>query len=727
MDNNFFNKTLNADRIDNIANEVNSILQQNRQTENTAYNPHGSSDSHYVPTDAEIAASYDMLDNACDVQSLPELDFDSELNKEQRSAVESTEGAVLLIAGAGTGKTKTLVFRLANIIKQGTSPRRILLLTFTTKAAKEIMDRTTSMLGPAAEGVIACNYHAFCVRLLRQYSADVGLSPNFVIHDSGDSTVTINLVRSNVEKASESDFPKAAELKTLFSSHVNKGMSLDFLIDNEYTNMEPYKAEIKGLFCEYSDYKLSHSVLDYDDLLFYANKLLRENPSIAREVSDSLDYIMVDEYQDSNGLQLDFLRALRQFDNKNICVVGDDQQCIYGFRGSKFENILNFPEHFAPCNTIILTNNYRSNQEILDVANSVISKAKQKFPKDLVGQYHVEHKPLHVITSNSSSEAEYVVSKICELYDQGEDMSEIGILARGSADTVFIEALLQKINWATFQKFGGQKFLEMSEVGDIFAFLKVLVNPNDEVSWFRLFQLCSNIGPVYAKRLTSGITSNGIDELLDKKHTSKKYGKDLPGLHASITSLVGLPLLSQITKLVTEIYPDIVVSAIDASTKKTASKKAEEEREFMYKVENKLYKLIDISKGFETAAEMISSLTLEPSDASPDVTDKITISTIHSSKGLEFKHVFIVSCVDTSFPSVRQSKVLTPYTTQKMDNELEEERRVFYVAVTRAKNFLHMVSPKEIMKFGKINKTDTSRFLEEIYLENEDMLNQIYY
>jgi DNA helicase-2/ATP-dependent DNA helicase PcrA len=667
--------------------------------------------------------NFDKLNNLLQ-SNIKKIDHASILNKKQLEAVETTEGPVLVIAGAGSGKTKMLTHRLSKLIEDGIDPANILLLTFTNKAANEMKTRAKQMLDERCDKVTACTYHSFCANILRRYAHNINLEPNFIIHDTEDTSDTIKLIITIEGHSKEKEFPKAKDLANIFSTHINKGYSFDDIVDIEYPKYEDYVKDIYHIYKEYNKYKQEHNILDYDDLLMKINELLENNEDVRKFLSDKYKYIMVDEYQDSNFLQLQMLILLRSYENKNICVVGDDMQSIYGFRGSEFKNIINFPKQFEGTKLIILDTNYRSNQEILDLSNQITANATEKYEKNLVGLRHKGEKPKLVAIDSSSNGAKYVLAKIIEYMENGTSLNDIAVLTRGSNDSYELEALIAQINKnydIQYQKFGGIKFLEKSHIKDIMAYLKILVNIKDEISWFRIFQLYPNIGPVYARKLTLGIIENGIEELNKDKHKNKKYGQYLSKIYETYTALLDLEFQEQLDKIINKYYKEVRNLSIEVSSSTESAKKAESKEVKSDIDEAQL--LIELAEGYKTANSFLTDMTLEAKQK--DIPDEIlTISTIHSAKGLEYKVVFILNCVDGTFPWVKKPTSSHPEALKRVESDIEEERRVFYVALTRAKDDLYLICPKMGIKYGTYQKYEISRFLSEdnIYKNYTDII-----
>lgn len=641
-------------------------------------------------------------------------DYKERLNEEQIKAVETTEGSVLIIAGAGSGKTTTLIDRTAHIINKGCPAERILMLTFTNKAANEMKERGEKLLDARFKGVVACTYHSFCANILRKTSQYIGINNNFTIADPGDISDLISLLRGTMGYSKLKGFPKSKELVTMFSAEVNRCEKLESIIENEYPQFEGFLEEIIKLRDAFIAYKKEKSIYDYDDLLTYMNILFKKCPKIGETIADRFLYIMVDEYQDSNIPQLEFLRHMRSFKHKNICAVGDDQQSIYLFRGSQFQNILNFPKHFAPCEVIILDKNYRSNQEILDISNAVIERATQKFDKQLKGFRKKGELPKIVRVPDTYYEANWVVNEILRyIEEKNMPLSEIAVLSRGSTDSSEIEALLTKCSKKKnlpYKKYGGTKFLDRAVVKDIFAYLKVIVNPLDEIAWFHIFQLYPNIGPVYAKRLSDGISKNGIEELNDKKHKTKKYGEYLGHLYECYTKTKSMEFIDMLDAIINKYYKEIREKTIGLmNTTENGKKVAEIELNSDLEAAKILQ---DLGQHYTNPSKFLADLTLEAKGPN-ETKDAITISTVHSAKGLEFKVVFVLNCVEGTMPWVKPPKAETDAAYQRVADELEEERRVLYVALTRAKDDLYIMWPEFMIKFGQGYDGKLSRFLME--------------
>lgn len=639
----------------------------------------------------------------------------SGMNDQQLEAVTTTDGPVLIIAGAGTGKTFTLINRMSYIITSGFArPEEILMLTFTNKAAREMVSRATEKIGDDCGRVKACTYHSFCSHILRIYADKAGILKDFIVIDPADAKDAINLIKSRAGYSKEKDFPKSDLIINIFSYATNTGESISNIMTAFYPSYSERIGDVKDIYEMYTNYKTNNGMLDYDDLLQYTNDLLRSNKEIAQKLSDMYKYIMVDEYQDSNILQLEFLKLLRGFDNKNLCVVGDDFQSIYSFRGANFKNIIDFPNQFDGCKVIILDKNYRSVQPVLDLANAITAGAKEKYDKHLFSDKVSNVKPIIVNTYDTYDQAKFVVSSIIKNHQNGVPYHDMAVLARAGYHTNEVEAVIAQVTASIkipYKKFGGTKFMEKGFVKDIFAYLKILTNLDSELSWFRILQLYPNIGLVYAKKITDGIKTNGIEELNDPKYTKNKYGKYLPEIYKFYNYIKDLEFMEQIRYLVNDYYYEVIKDAIENKAITDSSKIVEMEE--LKDAIKQAQVLITMSEGYKTISSFVNDIMLEVPD-DKDNNDYLTVSTVHSAKGLEFKDVYIVDCVNGCFPPVEKRPPTDSYlAVKRCEEEKEEERRIFYVAITRAKENLYLMYPGRMNVQGLYVQANLSIYLEE--------------
>jgi DNA helicase-2/ATP-dependent DNA helicase PcrA len=618
----------------------------------------------------------------------------SKLNDEQRRAVEHGGGKpLLIIAGAGSGKTNTLAHRVANLVLNGADPRRILLMTFSRRAAAEMSRRveriTRESLGDHGRVMAdaltwAGTFHGIGARLLREYAEQVGLDPAFTIHDREDSADLMNLVRHELGYSrTESRFPTKGTCVAIYSRCVNSRADLASVLQRAFPWCAVWEAELKKLFAAYVEAKQSQNVLDYDDLLLYWSECLSD-PMLAAEMSGRFDHFLVDEYQDTNHLQSDILLALTP-QGRGLTVVGDDAQAIYSFRSANVRNILDFPGQFEPpASVITLDQNYRSTQGILSAANSVIGLARERFTKDLWTERNSADLPLLVNVRDEAYQAAYIAHRVLENRERGVTLKEQAVLFRTSHHSGPVEIELTRRN-IPFVKFGGLKFLDSAHVKDLLALLRFAQNPRDRVSGFRVLQLLPGIGPSSAKTVLDSLdkAAEPIAALEDAPRPSRA-GDDWNAFVQTVrdiaSSRAGWPCELECARTWYEphlkrIHEDAVPRRAD------------------------LLQLEQIARGYSSRERFLTELTLDPPDATSDQAgvplrdeDYLILSTIHSAKGQEWKSVFVLNVVDGCIPSD-----LGTGTTE----EIEEERRLLYVALTRAKDELQVIVPQRFFTHGQ--------------------------
>ena len=467
----------------------------------------------------DISAKKYVLKKDPGIQQESVVDYKSELNEAQYQAVIHTHGSVLVIAGAGSGKTRTLVYRVARLIKSGIKPDNILLLTFTRKSAQEMLNRASTILDSRCDNVAGGTFHSFANLILRKYSTFLELNSTFTILDRSDSEDVINLLRGRFLDLKERRFPRKSTIADIYSKAVNKNTAIAEIVEAEYPNFMKCTDKIIEICEEYNKYKRTNSLLDYDDLLLYLKTLLTSNESVRRKLSDHYKYIMIDEYQDTNSLQADIVRLLA-YTHNNVMAVGDDSQSIYSFRGANFKNIINFPELFEGTKIIKLEQNYRSSQEILDLTNEVIKFAQEKYTKNLFTTIKNGARPAVISATDQQTEAEFVSQRILELIEEGMPLNNIAVLARSSRITYTLEIELNK-KGIPFRKFGGFKFIETAHIKDIISHLRVVVNKEDQISWNRILLLIDGIGIKASSRLIPLLTDGTARNTLPVINKSK--------------------------------------------------------------------------------------------------------------------------------------------------------------------------------------------------------------
>jgi DNA helicase-2/ATP-dependent DNA helicase PcrA len=613
------------------------------------------------------------------------------LNVEQRRAVEHGGASLdapplLIIAGAGSGKTNTLAHRVAHLIAGGVDPRRILLLTFSRRAAVE-MQRRVARIAAHALGARAGlmtdalawsgTFHAIGARLIREYAPDIGLDGGFTIHDREDSADLINLVRHELDFSNtHKRFPMKGTCLSICSRVVNAEAPLGEVLGSAFPWCAEWEGELRTLFGAYVEAKQTQNVLDYDDLLLYWAQMMAEG-AIAQHVAARFDHVLVDEYQDTNRLQASILLALKP-NGRGLTVVGDDAQSIYSFRAATVRNILDFPGHFSPkADVVTLERNYRSTQPILAAANAVIDLARERFTKNLWSDRASAERPYLVHVSDDTAQAGYVVERILEERERGTALKAQAVLFRASHHSAGLEVELTRRN-IPFVKFGGLKFLEAAHIKDVLAFLRWAENPRDRVSGFRVAQLLPGIGPSTAARLLDRVAETGdphraVDEFKPPAAAAEHWPDFAATLGLVRAKAAGWPAELD---LVVRWYAGHLERRYDDAVARHAD----------------LAQLAQIAATSPSRERFLTELTLDPPDATSTEAgaplldeDYLILSTIHSAKGQEWTSVFVLNTVDGCIPS-DLAVGSTP--------EIEEERRLLYVAMTRARDQLHLMVPQ---------------------------------
>ena len=620
------------------------------------------------------------------------------LNKFQYEAVMHDKGPALLLAGAGTGKTRTLIYRVAHLIESGVSPESILLLTFTNKAANEMKERAEKMLKEKC-GITACTYHSFCVKMLRFYGKMAGISPDFTIISGPDEADIIDIVKSELNFQKLKNMPSASVFASMLSTCVNKRLTLEELLkEQKYWRFRQNERKLLLLREETKKYKEEHNLFNYDDILLKFDQMLTDYSNIARRIEDTYRYIMVDEYQDTNTLQDSIIRKIRT-KNTNLMVVGDDMQSIYKFRGADVQNILSFPKRYTDCKVIYLTENYRSSQEILNLANHVMTNATEGYQKNLRAQFSSQELPKVYGVNDTKTEAEFVLNRIKAKHAEGIPYNDICVLYRNSFQSYELEVLLNKAG-LDFEKYGGIRFLDRAHIKDVLAFLRIYTNPSDELAWFRILQLHIGIGKVYARNISRKCLEYGPEYLIDDCHKRKKYGVHIRKLYDEIQSWEGKEFL-EILKSSCAYYAKTLENTI-RNKKVDSESDREESLQDLEKNKEDITILQEMAKDYDSALAFLDATTLDATKSKGNEEDKLVLSTIHSVKGLEYDTVILLDCIDEILPSAR-------YIGSPEDNE---DVRCMYVAVTRAKNTLYMMVPKIALKYGKAIPGDLSRYIE---------------
>jgi DNA helicase-2/ATP-dependent DNA helicase PcrA len=628
------------------------------------------------------------------------------LNPRQRAAVEHGDAPLLVIAGAGSGKTNTLAHRVAALIRRGADPRAILLLTFSRRAAVEMTRRIQQHAGARAAALEwAGTFHAIGARLLREYAARIGLNPAFTIHDREDSADLMALARHELDlTATDKRFPLKGTCLAIYSRVVNSELTLAEVLARSFPWCAGWEGELKKLFAAYVEAKQKQNVLDYDDLLLYWASMMQA-PALATEISARFAHVLVDEYQDTNRLQASVLLRLAP-DGRGLTVVGDDAQSIYAFRGATVRNILEFPQRFAPPATIVaLEQNYRSTQSILDAANAVIGLATERYTKNLHTERGAGARPRLVTVADEAVQARYVVDHVLAQREEGVALRSQAVLFRASHHSLPLELELARRN-VPFVKFGGLKFLEAAHVKDLLATLRFAQNPRDRVAGFRAIQLLAGLGPRHAGKMLDALAAESSCGFADVDAIPPAV---LPAWAAFAAALgdagaAGSRWPADFERLCTWYLGELPRLYEDAEPRGAD-----------------IRQLARLATTYPNRERFLTELTLDPPGATSDEAgvplrdeDYLILSTIHSAKGQEWTSVSVLNVVDGCLPSDLATGTSA---------EIEEERRLLYVAMTRAKDQLDLVVPQRFYVSAQSGHGDRhvygsrSRFIPEALLD----------
>lgn len=619
------------------------------------------------------------------------------LNEAQYAAVTHGNGPVLVIAGAGSGKTRTLVYRMAYLIEQGIPPESIMLLTFTRRSAQEMLYRAAQLTDQSCRRVIGGTFHATSNMLLRQHGHHLGFPPGFTIIDRGDAEGIINLIKSSLGLSGAGKrFPSKRIVMNLLSGSINKARPVEELVFESHVHLSEFIEDFRKIRDHYTQFKLNHGLMDYDDLLINWQRLLAESDQAGTDISNRFQYILVDEYQDTNLIQAEIVRLLAR-DHDNVMVVGDDAQSIYSFRGADFHNIMRFPDQFPGTRIIKLEQNYRSTQPILNLTNCIIEQAEEKFTKSLFSEIEGEVRPEVYSGANESAEARFIVDTIDKLIKEDTPKNEIAILFRSGFHSYKLEMELTS-RYIDFEKRGGLKLTESAHIKDALSFLRIQVNPWDSLSWNRILLQLEKVGPKTAQRILATIS-----ETDDPAAALAEY-KPAPGWKEGFQKL--LELVQRLRRpgltpggqfdLILEYYTPIFEKIYHDDYPKR-SKELDHIRALIGGYGD-LQSFVD-----DTALDPPETGTAEQKSATEE--GRLILSTIHSAKGLEFDAVFVIGLAEGRFPHQRAVP----------GEQWEEERRLLYVAATRAKKHLFLTYPRKLMTPDrKYHHTVMSPLLREI-------------
>ncbi len=616
----------------------------------------------------------------------------NELNAQQLAAVQHGTGEqagdtrpLLVIAGAGSGKTSTLAHRVADLIRHGADPQRMMLLTFSRRAAQEMERRVAGVLQkalglPATQTLPSLpwsgTFHSIGARLLREYAGRIGLEESFTIHDRGDAEDLMGMVRHDIGLSeTKNRFPLKGTCLGIYSRVLNTRDPLERVLQEIYPWCSQWESELKQLFGAYAEAKQQQNVLDYDDLLLFWAEMMAE-PQLAQEVGERFDHLLVDEYQDTNRLQSEIILAMKPT-GQGVTVVGDDAQSIYSFRGATVRNILDFPHQFTqPARVVTLDRNYRSTQPILDASNAVIAAARERHAKNLWTDKASSHRAQLLLVPDEAGQARWVADQVLREREAGCTLKSQAVLFRTSTHSAALELELARRN-IPFVKFGGLKFLEAAHVKDVLAVLRFAQNPRGRMAGFRVTQLIPGIGQATATRLLDAMAeaAEPVQTLqqFDPPAQAREEWSRFVQLYVQLRDPgVAWPADLELAKAwylpqLERIHDDAQVRKLDVD------------------------QLVRLAAGYASRERFLTELTLDPPQATSDQSgvphrdeDYLVLSTIHSAKGQEWKAVHVLNVVDGCIPSDMATGTA---------EELEEERRLLYVAMTRAKEHLHLIVP----------------------------------
>lgn len=626
------------------------------------------------------------------------IDFKAELNPAQYEAVTTVDGPILVVAGAGSGKTRALVYRVAYLVEQGVTPESILLLTFTRKAAAEMLRRATILVGPGCDRVSGGTFHSLAHVLLRKgWSRRLGFPTDFSVIDRGDMEELLGQLRkqsgfSNKDKR----FPKRNTLAGIISKANNKVMSLGHLVASEYVHLSRYTDDIQALARDYTIYKREASQVDLDDLLILLAQLLTQDSEAREQIASQYQYIMVDEFQDTNPIQAGIVHALGQ-DHGNVMVVGDEAQSIYSFRGANFKNIMEFPEKFPKTKIIRLEENYRSRQPILSLTNHIISKARERYEKKLFTRREGGELPRIMSVATEEEQSLFVCRKIRDLLAAGVSPHRIAVLFRASRHSFNLEVELMRHD-LDYVKYGGRRFLEKAHIKDLLSILRAVASPRDGVSLTRILLQTDGVGPKTAFNIVAWVDGKR-ENLINLREFpgSNRVKKNLTPL-ADLLSVIGARGISleERVERAWEFYEPVMESKFDDYPERTRD----------------VNEFLRIAQTYKNLNMLLSDMALDPPEATLSRSDarnlgqRLVLSTIHSAKGMEWHTVFILWATEGRFPG-RFSR--------SSPDDLEEERRLMYVAATRAEEHLFFISPPAMdSETDNLFGSGISRFLVDI-------------
>ena len=611
-----------------------------------------------------------------------QIDYEAELNDAQRAAVTALPGPALVIAGAGSGKTRTLTYRVAYLLEQGVPADRILLLTFTNKAAKEMMGRVTNLIGQDMSELWGGTFHSIGHRVLRRHAEELGFNRSFTIQDREDAKGLVNACIAEAEiDVKATRFPKPDVVGDIGSLAINKQQTVREVIEDRYPWFEPLAAQIEDVLTRYTTRKQAQGLMDFDDLLVLWLKLLKEHEDVRELYQKRFQFVLVDEYQDTNQLQAELIDLLAER-YKNVMVVGDDSQSIYSWRGANYENIIEFPQRYPGAQVYKIETNYRSTPEILQLANAAIAANTRQFAKELAASRGPGEKPVLAVCSAADEQAAFVAQRALELREEGIELNDMAVLYRSHFHALEMQLELTRRN-IPFSITSGIRFFEQAHIKDVTSYLKWLANPRDEQAFKRLVLMLPGVGGKTAMKLwdqflTAHTDTTPMAETLQRCAAVPKKAKvPWAQFSATISQLESDPVAGDAGRMIELIVEAGYDAYVEANYDKAPQRLDDIEQLGVFA---RQYESLET---FLAELALLANVEAEQDRAEED-DEKIRLSTIHQAKGLEFKVVFVVMLCDGMFPSNRS--------LDSLDGE-EEERRLFYVAITRAQDELYLSYP----------------------------------
>ena len=645
------------------------------------------------------------------IEDYNEISFEEDLNEEQLKIINNIKGPILVIAGAGSGKTRTITYSVAKLLLSGVKPNEIMLVTFTNKAANEMIKRVEILLGKRPKGIWGGTFHSIANRFIRRYAKILGLKANYTIMDETDarSLMKLSIEKGNIKEIQER-FPNSRMAKAILSFSINCNKSIRDVILWKYSQFDSKDVikKLEEVFKIYREKKAQDNLVDFDDLLIYWNQLLDER-AVAQLIAKNIKYVLVDEYQDTNYIQDEIIyKIVKQNPEQNVIAVGDDAQSIYAFRGANFQNIINFEKRYKNCKRYTITYNYRSVPEILKLANNSIEHNEKQFKKSMHTTRPKGTIPFQVNLGDDMDQARFITNQILKLRSDGFDLDEIAILIRAGSHSLRIELELRAKN-IPYEVRAGVAFFERAHIKDILAHLRIIENPYDEVSWSRIFSIIQGIGTSSGSKIFEAISiiEHPIDALINKMF----YAEKLKGSRISKEGIKNL--ISYVKKLIDftpDDNPSEVIQNLITVLEDHLKSKFDNWQERM----DDLKQLSVYAQNFPTIRKFLENLSLNLSNlesrtvhAGNETEEEkpLILSTVHRAKGLEWRVVFIPMLCEDSFPSSRSVGDLDAF---------EEERRVFYVAITRAKDQLYLISPSIKNTYRGPQIVRVSQFVSEL-------------